>query len=152
MISFSDKIVKSGLLKKEPYILLLGFVADSVLADVVKAFSKSDSCSKSLFANYSEIDIAKGTHFQKVFDLHTTTVEDVKCELDEVTQQFGKPFDYIPAGWKTICKINFFNEVPSLIESLPTIEDWSDKNSKAIILTNDSFWKEYCRIISDNPQ
>ncbi|MCC5475541.1 hypothetical protein [Streptomyces barringtoniae] len=43
-----------------------------------------------------------------------------------VTQQFGKPFDGIPRGWKTLALLRFEPEVPALISDLPTASGWYD--------------------------
>lgn len=148
MIRFRDYIVDSGLLKKEPHIMLMGFVSDSILIELKTAFSKGDDRSKVFFASYSQMDIPIGTSFQKVFDLSTNQVENVECKLVEVTQQFGRPMELIPSGWKTICKIKFNTEVPLLIKGLPQINEWATPGSKSIVLTNNAFWNEYNRLVS----
>ena len=150
MNSFSDEIVKSGLLKREPYVMIKGIVTNMVLNSIKSAFLNTNNRNSVIFfANYSELDIPIGTHFQKVFDPVTNHMENVKCELEEVTQEFGRPFDHIPSGWKTICKFKFTNEIPLLIQSLPKIDDWSDKKSNSVILTTSVFWEEYLRITSE---
>jgi hypothetical protein len=149
VITFSDNITKSGLLKEEPHIVLRGVVSFDVLKNVQSAFSEKDINANErriFFVNYSDVDIAIGTCFQKAFDLRTNDVTSVNCHLEEVTQQFARPFDHIPAGWKTICKFKFSGGIPLLITSLPVVDDWFDSRSEYIVLTTDKFWEKYKRL------
>jgi hypothetical protein len=42
----------------------------------------------------------------------------------ECLNQFGTNFSEIPAGWKTICKLDFYPEVPNKIDLLPSMSGW----------------------------
>ena len=49
--------------------------------------------------------------------------------LEIISQQFLKPMEYIPQGWKTICLFHFIEgEVPPIIYKLSLIEEWYQSN------------------------
>ena len=64
-----------------------------------------------LFCDYSEFDIPVGYCFTRVVK-SDNTILNCKVLLKKVSQQFLKPFDEIPHGWKTICKFEFVDGVP----------------------------------------
>lgn len=55
--------------------------------------------------------------------------------LLECLNQFGTNFSEIPAGWKTICKLDFYPELPNKIDMLPAMGGW-EFNPNRITLTS----------------
>jgi hypothetical protein len=47
-----------------------------------------------------------------------------RCVLIGVTQQWAKPSDFIPAGWKVVCRLQFPNGIPAEVLALPELEAW----------------------------
>jgi hypothetical protein len=78
-----------------------------------------------LFVGFSYADIPLGKCFEIIFPKGRAEagIRNRSC-ISAVTQQWGKPFDVIPNGWKTICVVEFPDGVPQMIEDLPTVEAW----------------------------
>ena len=97
--------------------------------------------SRVLFVDFSPADYPIGKIFTRVFKPEAATaVEIVECKIVAVTQQWAKPLDEIPHGWKTICVIEFTPAVPALIQSLSEIEHWYDERKDCVYLSNDETW------------
>ncbi|WP_429047370.1 hypothetical protein [Chitinophaga sp. W3I9] len=62
------------------------------------------------FCDYSEFDIPVGYCFTEVVR-SDNTILNCKVLLVNISQQFFKPFDEIPHGWKTISKFEFVDGV-----------------------------------------
>ncbi len=78
------------------------------------------------WVSYPFADLALGTSFDVVFPRDAPDrAESTHAVLHAVTQQFGKPFDTLPHGWKTICVIGFPAGVPAMVDKLPHRETWS---------------------------
>jgi hypothetical protein len=54
-----------------------------------------------------------------------------------VTQQFFKPFGYIPKGWKTIVEISFDAPSLELVKSIMPIKDSWGTNAYIMFEKND---------------
>jgi hypothetical protein len=83
-----------------------------------------------LFCSFSEFDIPIGQVFNEIEDMVNREKINGGIVLKNVTQQFWKPFDAIPAGWKTICHFEFpLGEVPLIVKNLPEVGGWYDSNT-----------------------
>ena len=72
---------------------------------------------------YAEIPV--GRVFNVAFPYgHPEDAERTTAVIHAVTQQWGKPFDEIPHGWKTICVIDFPDGEPSVVRRLLTVDTW----------------------------
>ncbi|MGW7528992.1 hypothetical protein [Streptomyces sp. NPDC054783] len=95
------------------------------LADVGTALPPPSPGEQVLFLSFCYADVPLGRRYECCFpaadegDATWVTVTVVA-----VTQQFGKPFDGIPHGWKTLALLRFEPEVPALISDLPTAPGW----------------------------
>jgi len=79
-----------------------------------------------LFCSYSEFEIPIGATFNcfEKNGMQTLLTED--AVLIAITQQFGKPFEVIPEGWKTISKFEFSDkDVNNLRNELPVLDSWA---------------------------
>jgi len=77
------------------------------------------------FALYAEDDVQLGTEFTSVFlNEMPASLEHTRALLRAVTQQFARPFEVVPRGWKTICLIDFPEGLPGVIERLPVVDAW----------------------------
>ncbi len=50
-----------------------------------------------------------------------------ELELVAITQQFDKPFDMIPPGWKVMLALRSPKGPNSLLAAVPAVEDWHDR-------------------------
>ena len=111
-----------------------------ILYFVNKALSDSTLC---FFLSYAYDSIFVDHEFDYIF--RTTNVSqgrEARSIIKSVTQQFMKPFDCIPEGWKTICLIEFPDGIPDLIKELPIVENWFESASELhICLSNKQTWK-----------
>jgi hypothetical protein len=68
-----------------------------------------------------------------------------RCEVIAITQQYAKPFDEVPHGWKTICLVKFEEGIPDIITSLPVVNGWYE-NRYTVSLCDTDVW----RLIADD--
>jgi len=97
--------------------------------------------SEILFIGYAFADVPIGKSFAVIFPKDKPN-DGIYCEskIVGVTQQFGKPFDAIPNGWKTICIVEFPQGIPDLIKNLPVVETWFE-NEKYICFCDKDVWE-----------
>jgi hypothetical protein len=87
-----------------------------------------------LFVEYAYADVPLGRSFQVVFPYGNAELGiRAECRIVAVTQQFGRPFDLVPQGWKTICIIEFPKGTPDLIQQLPIIDNWFEFRDRVCI-------------------
>ena len=55
-----------------------------------------------------------------------------------VTQQWGKPFDELPHGWKTISLVEFPRGVPAVVDALPVVDGWDDSGVEVCFANRDA--------------
>ena len=82
---------------------------------------------RTFWASYAFADLPIGTTFDALVNRATQTSLATRAELVAVTQQFAKPFDGIPHGWKTIAAFAFPLGVPALVEALPVAVAWTGR-------------------------
>lgn len=66
---------------------------------------------------------------------HLATAMPVRVRVLAVTQQSGEALTEIPDGEKTIAVLEFPDGVPSMIDELPTVNEWGESRS-AVALCN----------------
>ncbi len=64
---------------------------------------------------------------------HLATVASARVRILAVTQQSGEELEDIPDGEKTIAVLEFPDGVPSIIDELPTVNEWGE-SSEAVAL------------------
>ncbi len=64
------------------------------------------------------------------------------CCIEAVTQQFAKPFDEVPHGWKTVCLLVFPDGVPALVDELPEVGGWYEGRDP-ICLSSKATWEAW---------
>jgi hypothetical protein len=78
-----------------------------------------------LFLSYAGTTHAVGSEFDVIVDGDgSLLLAEVRMILVGLTQQFGKPWDEIPGGWKTLGVIRFVGGVPEVIASLAEADAW----------------------------
>jgi Fic family protein len=88
-----------------------------------------------LFCRYSNLEIPIGATFNYFEKNNVLSPLKNEAVLIAVTQQFGKPFEVIPEGWKTISKFEFSEEdVSNLKNELPVLNTWTSLDDKCYLL------------------
>jgi hypothetical protein len=90
-----------------------------------------------VFVDYATTTIPLNTQFDVLLegDAKSLIPGVFIIKIIECINQFGSNFQEIPEGWKTICKLDFYPEVPHKIDTLPTLQSW-DYISNRITLAN----------------
>jgi hypothetical protein len=91
-----------------------------------------------LVMTFAYADIPLGKRFQ-VWSVDGSVPVQVDAELVAVTQQFAKPFDEVPHGWKTLTVVRFSPNVPEAVASLPEVDGWYERRDLAFLCTQDTW-------------
>ena len=96
---------------------------------VFKKLSKNYNLAENqrwVFADYAVTTIPLNTQFDVLLegDAKSLVPGIYVIKVLECLNQFGTNFSEIPAGWKTICKLDFYPEVPNQIDMLPSMGGW----------------------------
>lgn len=89
-----------------------------------------------VFLGYNYADVPVGRQYTCCFrrDEATTVVA--------VTQQYGRSWDHIPHGWKTLSVLRFEPETPAMIRELPHGGLWYDHRGSVCVSDTDT-WGTY---------
>ncbi|HEX8250985.1 MAG TPA: hypothetical protein VF599_22615 [Pyrinomonadaceae bacterium] len=94
-----------------------------------------------LFIGYAFADVPAGKSFSVIFP-KTNPGGGIyhESKIVAVTQQFGKPTEVIPRGWKTICLVEFPQGIPEIIKNLPVVDTWFE-NSDYVCICDEEAWE-----------
>jgi len=113
-----------------------GIVSGAVIRELKNSFPKKENSSNTivLFCAFSECDIPVGSVFTQIWFrqevLYTGTVM-----LTKITQQFDRPVDAIPTGWRTVCSFTFEGPVPDVLyKYLPVVQSWSEGLGEGVLI------------------
>jgi len=87
---------------------------------------------------FAYADLPLGKRFD-VWSPDGRTAVRVQAELVAVTQQFGKPFDEVPHGWKTFTLVRFSPDVPESVATFPEVDDWYEREPSGLLCTQDTW-------------
>jgi hypothetical protein len=97
------------------------------------------STARCLFASYAYADLPLGKRFDAIFPCeHPENAEPTVAMIVGVTQQFGKPFEGVPHGWKTICLLDFPEGEPAVVADLPTVDAWGESKACVSLCTRET--------------
>ena len=115
--------------------LLEGQVSATSLRLVRKGLPTSwPAATLCVFATYAYAELPLGKTFEFVFpEKHPERGEQTIAVIRAVTQQFGKPFDSVPQGWKTICLLDFPSGVPDIIAGLGHVDAWGVSDQQIVL-------------------
>ena len=100
-------------------------VVGRVAADILKRSPNFASAIKGEAGTYAVFVMRQGYEFPIGTTFHITHgAVTNNFELIAVTQQFDKPMDSIPSGWKTICGLRLLGNPISILAGLPFTDDW----------------------------
>jgi hypothetical protein len=119
-------------------LVLHGVAAPAVLARLQPGLAVAPSpTARVFFVGFAYADLPIGKRFEFAFPKgHAYESVATVAQVVAVTQQWGKPFDGIPHGWKTICFFEFPEGVPEMVDALPVVEGWHGSEQE-ICLTNE---------------
>ena len=109
-------------------------VVGRVSSEILKRspnFAAAIQCEENIYPVFvmrQEYDFPIGT----VFRIHQGTMTNT-FELIAVTQQFDKPMDAIPHGWKTICALKLLENPLSILAGLPFTDDWYGNETTLVL-------------------
>jgi len=127
---------------EQRYLVIQGLL-DSTSLEFVKeglpkVWNENTIC---CFISYAYADLPLGKTFELAFRDDLSELTKTLCVVKAVTQQFAKPFDLIPDGWKTITLLEFPYGIPPIIANLPTIHAWGYNNpTEDVYITNEETW------------
>jgi len=134
---------ESEVLLVERRLLVLGTVAASTYERIKGGLpARGGGTTVCCFVGFAYADLPIGKTFDRVFSRtdHRCTRRALSI-IRAVTQQFGQAFDEVPHGWKTICLLDFPDDVPDLIRDLPVIASWYDSTpGRQVELSSDETW------------
>jgi hypothetical protein len=108
------------------YVKVLGIASQKAIETVTKE-SPNDSFFDlmGLFCSYSEFDIPLGHSFSYLVARNNRFSFQISCEVRFVTQAWGKIFDQIPSGHKTLCFVKLDDHSKRLfMENLIVVDSW----------------------------
>jgi hypothetical protein len=125
-------------------IRVFGIVIDVIEKQIVEALKLTKQKNSLLFfCDYSDHDFEIGHEFSSISE-NDQIIYSGLIKLKTVTQQYFKPFEIIPSGWKTICEFEFEESIPSIIRAkIPILESWSGMNLKCFTLSDNSIASDY---------
>lgn len=126
---------------EERYLLIEGRASAEALTIAAYGLpSKLPATSVVSFITFAYADLPLGKSFTHVFRPSNKMEHEVtNCSILAVTQQFAKPLDEIPHGWKTITAIDFSEGIPTILRDLPVVDAWYE-NKKPLALSNEETW------------
>ena len=81
-----------------------------------------------LFLSLNYADLPVGKQFDCCYRRDdASNVAWITTTIVAVTQQWARPWDHIPHGWKTLTLLRFEPEIPELIRGLPEAAGWYDQ-------------------------
>jgi hypothetical protein len=123
------------------YLWFEGQVAPHLLPLILKGLPQHRTPKSAiLFVGYAFADLEIGYRFDVIFPRKNPEAG-IHCQskIVAVTQQFSKPFDRVPHGWKTICEIEFPEGIPTVIQNLPELIGWH-LNDEWVCVCNVENW------------
>lgn len=126
------------------YLIVEGVISprlELILAAALGMVATTDERICALAFAYDNIPL--GFQFEVVF-LREDPKQAIKATsvIKAVTQQFSKPFDVIPRGWKTFTLPSFPDGVPTLIKNLPIVDGWYEsERAVEVFLSSEETWR-----------
>ncbi len=127
---------------EQRYLWFEGHVAPHILPLILTGLPQHRTHNAAiLFVGYAFADLEIGYHFDVMFPRKNPEAG-IPClsRIVAVTQQFSKPFDRVPHGWKTICEIEFPDGIPAMIRDLPELDGWH-LNQEWVCVCNAETWE-----------
>ncbi|MFJ9929582.1 hypothetical protein ACIRU5_26595 [Streptomyces misionensis] len=117
-----------GSVRPEERVLLVeSRAADAALAAFGACLPPRAAGEEVVFLAHGYADVPLGRRYDCCFLADDEgAVTWVTVTVVAVTQQFGRPFDGIPHGWRTLALLRFEPEVPAVVRALPRASVWCE--------------------------
>ncbi|UXY30005.1 hypothetical protein [Streptomyces sp. HUAS TT20] len=114
---------------------------DGALAALGHQLPERSGNEEALFLSYNYADVPLGRRYDCCFRrADESDVARVAVTVVAVTQQFGRMFDEIPHGWKTLTVLRFEPEIPALIRDLPAASAWFEQRV-SLYISDQETWQ-----------
>ncbi|MEU6063665.1 MULTISPECIES: hypothetical protein [Streptomyces] len=114
---------------------------DRALAALGHELPERSANEEALFLSYNYADVPVGRRYDCCFRrADESDVAWVTVTVVAVTQQFGRVFDEIPHGWKTLTLLRFDPEIPALIRDLPAASAWFEQRV-SLYISDQETWQ-----------
>ena len=125
---------------EERVVLLEGALNEEAFSQVKLGLPSEAKAEECFFSSYAFADLPLPKTFDVVFDYGDPLKGEVfpVC-ISAVTQQFAKPFDEIPHGWKTICWLGASARKSILLQSLPRVSAWFEAKPSVGLCSRDTW-------------
>jgi len=117
-------------------LIIQGIVSGTVIMELKRSFLQKENNPNTivLFCGFSEYDIPLGSVFTQIW-FQREVLYMGKAVLTKITQQFDRPIDEIPRGWRTVCSFTFEEPVPDVLyKYLPVVQSWSEGLSEGVLI------------------
>jgi hypothetical protein len=114
---------------------VLGKVDLSLLSKFLNEEVREENNAIWSFVDFSSYDVPLGFEFEFFRDEKSNSlIDNFKIRLERVYDSFGHNLENgIPRGFKTICKLVFYPEIPLKFKKLPVLKGWHP-TKEAILL------------------
>ena len=136
-----DYIYKSNIWSKEPHVIIEGrySLGSDIRIDNV-LLENRDINTEYFYISGIDLDMELSQSFEYLYSLDDlNNYLKVDCKIINVSQQYGKRFNFLPKGWTLICAIKFIDKIPDIIKTCPIVSQWGGLNNTKIVLSNYTF-------------
>ena len=110
----------------ERYLMIEGGLSRRAKRKLRSALPTEAPATRTLFVGLAYADIPLGTTFDTWWSVQNPlAVIFARTVVEAVTQQFRKPFNCVPHGSKTVTTFRFLDDVPDVVDALPTLDRWT---------------------------
>jgi hypothetical protein len=133
-VALNDRFLRlSGTVHPESFSLVRAGLPDAAIA------------AECFFSDYAYADLKVPKRYGVIFRLaEDQAMEYFSVTIRAVTQQFGKPFEDVPHGWKTVIWLGPEVENSALLRSLPVLREWT---TGTIGLASEATWNARTRTV-----
>jgi hypothetical protein len=120
------------------FLWIEGSVSPKSMALIKAGLPEARPCDTAIvFVGFAYADLPVPKQFDVIFPRRNPQ-DGIHCQsrIIAVTQQFAKPFQEIPHGWKTVCMIQFVGGIPETIRKLPEVDSWFQNDEWACVCGN----------------
>jgi hypothetical protein len=135
----------------ERALLLEGALTEEVFSKVKSGLPQEAKAEECFFSSYAFADLPVPQGFDVVFECREPSKGEIFAVcIFAVTQQFAKPLEEIPHGWKTICWLGAPARQSSLLQSLPRVSTWFEAKPSVGLCSRET-WHSLCKTTGSPP-
>ncbi|QES55389.1 hypothetical protein DEJ51_15305 [Streptomyces venezuelae] len=127
----------------ERFLLIECHADETALTAFGRELQRPAANEEAVFLGYNYADVPVGRRYACCFRRDDTRdVEQVTTTVVAVTQQYGRSWDHIPHGWKTLSVLRFEPGIPAMVRELPLGGLWYDHRGSVCVSDTDT-WEAY---------